>query len=208
MDQPVKKIISIKNLFITTPTQDLLKYFNLELFAGEYNFISSPTGTGKTTLLNYIAGLPLPQGFTVTGDISKATDLQVSYAFQEPRLLTSISVIQNIMLPLQNKLDTEHATAIARIWLQKFNLINKAYDFPNKLSGGEQQRANLARAFAYSQVLSTSKKLPCLLLLDEPFASQDEQNADNIESLIREQLLLPDMACIIISHNKKMTNQN
>ena len=201
MEEQSNNLLTIKNLCISSQGRTLLRYFNLELPAGQVKVISAPTGTGKTTLFNYIADLLPPKGFEVSGELSKADDLKISYAFQEPRLIPSVNVIQNIMLPLQNLLDSEHSAAVARIWLQKFNLLNKLQEAPNKLSGGEQQRANLARAFAYAQVLVTSKKNPCVLLLDEPFASQDEQNIHNIDALIREQMLLPDIACLIISHN-------
>ena len=201
MEQQAKKLITLKNISITSQDQTLIKYFNLELLSGECKIISAPTGSGKTTLFNYIADILPSKGFKVSGELLKTPGLKISYAFQEPRLISSVNVIQNIMLPLQNLLDSEHAMSVARIWLQKFNLLNKVNESPLRLSGGEQQRANLARAFAYSQVLSSSKKCPCVLLLDEPFASQDEQNARNIETLIREQLLLPDVGCLIISHN-------
>ena len=201
MEEEAKKLLTIKNLSISSREQTLIRYLNLELLSGQCKVISAPTGSGKTTLFNYIADILPSKGFKVSGELSKAAGLKVSYAFQEPRLISSINILQNIMLPLQNLLDGEKAMSVARIWLQKFNLLNKVYDYPAKLSGGEQQRANLARAFAYSQVLSSSKKASCLLLLDEPFASQDEENARNIEGLIREQLLFPDLACLVISHN-------
>ncbi len=186
-------LLCIKNLSISSGSQALIKNFNLELKAGDFKTISAPTGTGKTTLFNYIAGI-LPQDtFKVSGDIIKAPGLRISYAFQEPRLLPSISVLKNIMLPLQNLMDLQQSQSLAKDWLSRFNLSHKALDLPENLSGGEKQRANLARAFAYTSNL---------LLLDEPFSSRDEQNAQNILSLIKEILLAPDTAVLLITHDR------
>ena len=83
-------------------------------------------------------------------------------------------------------------------------LSNKADALPNNLSGGEQQRVNLARAFAY---LAARTQNNALLLLDEPFASQDEENAQNIQSLIKEMLFMQKKSALIISHDKTMLGQ-
>lgn len=192
MKEP-QPLLSIKKLYITNGTQTLIKNFNLELTAGDYKTISAPTGTGKTTLFNYIAGI-LPQDtFEVSGDMIKTPDLRISYAFQEPRLIPSVSVLKNVMLPLQNLMEQQRAESVARVWLQRFKLSHKVMDFPENLSGGEKQRANLARAFAYT---------PGLLLLDEPFSSQDEENAKNIQDIIKETLFIPNTAVLLITHER------
>ena len=194
-------LLCIKNLSISSGSQALIKNFNLELTAGDYKTISAPTGTGKTTLFNYISDI-LPQDtFKVTGDMIKAPDLKISYAFQEPRLIPSISVLKNIMLPLQNLMDLQQAQSLAKDCLSRFNLSHKVLDLPENLSGGEKQRANLARAFAYTSAAGEGP-LSKLLLLDEPFSSQDEQNAQNILSLIKEMLFIPNTAVLLITHDR------
>ena len=206
MKEP-QPLLSIKKLYIFNGNQTLVKNFNLELSAGDYKTISAPTGTGKTTLFNYIADI-LPQDtFKVTGEMIKAPDLRIAYAFQEPRLIPSISVLKNVMLPLQNLMDPQRAESVARVWLQRFKLSHKVLDLPENLSGGEKQRANLSRAFAY---VSTAGEGPLtkLLLLDEPFSSQDEQNAQNIISLIKEMLFIPNTAVLLITHDRTFLNDN
>ena len=216
MKEP-QPLLSIKKLYIFNGNQTLVKNFTLELTAGDYKTISAPTGTGKTTLFNYIADI-LPQDtFKVTGEMIKAPGLRIAYAFQEPRLLPSISVLKNIMLPLQNLMDLQQAQSLAKDWLSRFNLSHKALDLPENLSGGEKQRANLARAFAYIDWPEATHGGPealegpytnKLLLLDEPFSSQDEQNAQNILSLIKEILLVPDTAVLLITHDRAFLNDN
>lgn len=202
MSENQKPLLTIKNLCISTNDktaagQELLKAFDLELTAGLQKVISAPTGSGKTTLLNYIAGILPDEAFVITGEMQKAEGLKVSYAFQEPRLIAQIDVLKNVMLPLENITDKKAAQELALYWLKKLNLEQKVKLHPSKLSGGEQQRAGLARAFAYSSALGDS---PCILLLDEPFASQDQANAQNIKNIINEQTNKPNRAAIIISH--------
>ena len=199
-----KSLLSIKNLSIETEQFRLIKNFNLELKAGECKGISAPTGTGKTTLFNYIAGLLPQKEYTITGELVKAPDLKIAYVFQEPRLIPGLSALKNVMLPLENILEPEHAISASRIWLERFKLSNKADALPNNLSGGDQQRINLARAFAYLAARTQNK---ALLLLDEPFASQDEENAQNIQSLIKEMLFMQKKSALIISHDKTMLGQ-
>ena len=197
-----KSLLSIKNLCIETEQLRLIKNFNLELKAGECKGISAPTGTGKTTLFNYIAGLLPQKEYTITGELVKASDFKIAYVFQEPRLIPGLSALKNVMLPLENILEPERAISASRIWLERFKLSNKADALPNNLSGGEQQRVNLARAFAYLAAGGDG-----LLLLDEPFASQDEENAQNIQSLIKEMLFMQKKSALIISHDKTMLAQ-
>ena len=206
MKEP-QPLLSIKKLYIFNGNQTLVKNFNLELTAGDYKTISAPTGTGKTTLFNYIADI-LPQDtFKVTGEMIKAPDFRIAYAFQEPRLIPSISVLKNVMLPLQNLMDPQRAESVARVWLQRFKLSHKVLDLPENLSGGEKQRTNLARSFAYASAAGEGP-LSKLLLLDEPFSSQDEQNAQNIISLIKEMLFIPNTAVLLITHDRAFLNDN
>ena len=197
-----KSLLSIKNLSIETEQLRLIKNFNLELKIGECKGISAPTGTGKTTLFNYIAGLLPQKEYTITGELVIAPNLKIAYVFQEPRLIPGLNALKNIMLPLENILEPERAISASRIWLERFKLSNKADALPNNLSGGEQQRVNLARAFAYLAAGGDG-----LLLLDEPFASQDEENAQNIQSLIKEMLFMQKKSALIISHDKTMLGQ-
>ncbi|MBO4532583.1 MAG: ABC transporter ATP-binding protein [Treponema sp.] len=192
-------LLCIKKLNICAGQLPLINDFNLELHAGECRVISAPTGTGKTTLFNYIAGLLPQSNFEVTGEIIKSPGLKIAYVFQEPRLISSISALKNVMLPLENIMDSQRAQSSAREWLERFKLSGKIHELPVNLSGGEQQRVNLARAFAYS---------PNLLLLDEPFSSQDEQNAKNIYSLLKEMLFIPNTAALVITHNLAFFDDN
>ncbi len=197
-------LLSIQDLNILQSDSPLIKNLNLELAEGECIGISAPTGSGKTTLFNYICNT-LPQeapdsqlNLMLTGQIELAQGCKICRVFQEPRLIPSVSVLKNIMLPLENLLSQKEAQNIASLWLGKLNLKHKENVSASILSGGEKQRASIARAFAYSQA---QNKASCLFLLDEPFASQDKQNSDNIKALIQAQCKLPGCAFIVISHD-------
>lgn len=198
-------LLSLKDLQINTKNQKLFNPINLDLYTGECRGICAPTGSGKSTLFNYIAEILNQSEFVVSGTQEKAPQLKICYAFQEPRLISSINILKNIMLPLENLMPKEQAQELAALWLKKLNLEKKSQNLPGFLSGGEQQRAGLARAFAWNQACA-SKGESCLLLLDEPFASQDEKNALIIENLIKSQINSPELntSALVISHDRQI----
>jgi NitT/TauT family transport system ATP-binding protein len=129
--------------------------------------ILGPSGCGKTTFLKLLANLlPAPEGAVVMeeGGASGAVRPDVSFVFQEPRLLPWLRVIENLTLPLKDKFGSLEALERARRFLKLVSLEGKENAFPSRLSGGERQRAAIARAFAYPSRL---------LLMDEPFQSLD-----------------------------------
>ncbi|MCL1994495.1 MAG: ABC transporter ATP-binding protein [Spirochaetes bacterium] len=154
-----KSAISIRNLdFAFNPGKPVFKNLNLEV-SGENSpaAILGASGCGKTTLLKLIAGLLTPGA----GDIAAGA---ASMVFQESRLLPWKTALENICLPITEKLGKKEAQEVARHFLEQVSLSHKADSLPKELSGGEQQRVNLARAFSCPADI---------LLMDEPFQSLD-----------------------------------
>ncbi len=193
-----KLVLFIKDYNLTAGEQVLFQNFSLDVFEGEIIGFFAPTGTGKTSLFNYIANIADVGPKPVEG-------LSVSYVFQEPRLIPSLTVLKNVMLPLENKMDEKSSTDLAIQWLEKLNMGHKINDLTKTLSGGEQQRTSIARAFAYTcAVPERVEGVERLLLLDEPFASQDEINTTNIVNLIKQIVSEQHCACLVISHDRQV----
>ena len=193
-----KLVLFIKDYNLTAGEQVLFQNFSLDVFEGEIIGFFAPTGTGKTSLFNHIAN-------TSGVGPEHVERLSISYAFQEPRLIPSLTVLKNVMLPLENKMDEKSSTDLAIQWLEKLNMGHKINDLTKTLSGGEQQRTSIARAFAYTcAVPERVEGVERLLLLDEPFASQDEINTTNIVNLIKQIVSEQHCACLIISHDRQV----
>ncbi|MDR2631236.1 MAG: ABC transporter ATP-binding protein [Spirochaetaceae bacterium] len=158
--------VSLKNISFSFTEKPLFENFSLALDEGNPVVILGPSGCGKTTLLRLIAGLLKPRSGAIRQGQSPEVleQPQVSFIFQEPRLLPWYGVLKNVMIPIEGPLGKEQAEKRARYFLEMVSLGDKAGSYPDELSGGERQRVSMARAFAYPG---------SLILLDEPFQSLD-----------------------------------
>lgn len=208
-----KLLLFIKDFNLTVGEQVLFKNFSLDVFAGEIIGFFAPTGSGKTSLFNHIAGTsavvePKSTVFEPKSTVVEPVETTISYVFQEPRLIPSLTVLKNVMLPLENKMKENDAKDLAIQWLEKLNMGHKINDLAKTLSGGEQQRTAIARAFAYTcavpERVEGGEGVERLLLLDEPFASQDETNTQNIMKLIKDRVRGQQCACLVISHDRQL----
>lgn len=157
--------------------------------AGEFVALVGPSGTGKTTLLNMIAGLE--QDFAGTIDAPRAA---LSYMFQEPRLMPWLSVESNIHLVLAAPPLHTDAERFARMeaLLQQLGLSEFREAFPKQLSGGLKRRVALVRAFVTQ---------PQLLLMDEPFQSLDEPTAQDLRQLLMQLWVSTRPTVLFVTHS-------
>lgn len=139
---------------------EVLSSFSAEFKPSSVTAILGPSGAGKTTILNIMAGLLAPDSGTVSG----FRDASFSYSFQEPRLLPWLSSFQNILFALSGYPDRELAEGRARRFMEQAGLMDFGNLKPAQLSGGMKRRLSLARAFAYPSDV---------LLMDEAFAAVD-----------------------------------
>ena len=157
--------------------------FNIE--SGSTNAIVGPSGSGKTTLLGLCAGLDRPTTGTVAlngidlGSLSEdkraqARNLYVGFIFQNFQLLPTLTALENIMVPLDLR-GEKNIRARAIDLLDKVGLAERGHHYPAQLSGGEQQRVSLARAFSNK---------PKILFADEPTGNLDAETAEKVIKLI------------------------
>lgn len=174
---------------------------------GEMLYIVGPSGSGKTTLLSMVSGILRPNEGRVMVDHTDLWSLDnnaladfrlntIGFVFQDYHLFPRLTTVENVAIPLiLKKWSWNKAIDEARRHLDIVGLSSRADLPPVKLSGGEQQRVAIARAIA-SQ--------PDILVLDEPTASLDGDTGKRIVTFVREQVLNPNRAVIIVTHDARI----
>lgn len=163
----------------------VLENINFEVAPGETMAIVGPSGSGKTTLLGLCAGLDrAAQGSVALNGIAleplsederaALRNQWVGFIFQNFQLLPTLTALENVMTPLELRGERQ-AEAIAREWLERVGLGQRLHHYPAQLSGGEQQRVSIARAFA---------NRPRILFADEPTGNLDAENAGSVADLL------------------------
>jgi sulfonate transport system ATP-binding protein len=189
--------LSIHGLSIVSGARELYRDFSLEAEENKVTCLIAPSGSGKTTLLDFIAGTLYTENVSTCGKIlfaGKSDRPAVSFLFQEPRLIPSATVMQNVILPLVNVMDRNAAEARARLFLDRVQLSAKATSYPDELSGGEKQRVSMARSFAFPSKL---------LLMDEPFQSQDLRIKLHLMDTLQQLLAAEKRTVLFVTHDVK-----
>jgi len=158
-----------------------------EVCEGELVCLLGPSGAGKTTTLNIIAGLDT--AFEGEVRFTGTKTHRLSYVFQEPRLLPWRTLIENVALPLKGRPD---AARVAAAWLDRVGLKGCHGLYPGQASAGMQRRAAIARAFAFG---------PAILLMDEPFVSLDEKAASELRELFSALWRAESVTTLFVTHN-------
>ena len=178
---------------------------SLEVNKGEFLSIIGTSGSGKSTLLHMLGGLDNPSSGNVVidgTDISKMKGdelcifrrRKIGFIFQSFNLVPSITVYDNIILPLQldgKKVDKEFVNKVVEV----LGLSNKLDRIPSKLSGGQQQRVAIARALA-------SK--PAIILADEPTGNLDSKTSHDVLRLLKETGKKFDQTIVMITHSDEI----
>lgn len=189
MTQHTEIMIQTQDLKQEVPNREgalvILKGIDLEIFAGQSVAIVGASGSGKSTLLGMLAGLDTPSSGVVkiAGKALTSMDEEgrallrgekVGFVFQNFQLLPSLTALENVMLPLEVK-GNPAAEQQAKLWLEKVGLADRATHYPQQLSGGEQQRVAVARAFA--------SEAP-ILFADEPTGNLDTKTGEKVADLL------------------------
>lgn len=185
-------IYPIKMTDVTFQYTDIkvLSHFSYTFEPGIIYGIKAPSGSGKTTLLNLLDGSLKP----AKGEISSNKEQIFSVVFQEPELLSHLTVMQNICLPLASVYNHSYSEQKARKTLETVEMDSFRDRYPNELSYGQQQRVALARALAYPSAI---------MLLDEPFKGLDKALTIRIIDRMIARQTNQKQTIIFTSHNQE-----
>ena len=171
---------------------------------GEFVLIVGSSGSGKSTLLNMIGLLDHPtQGKVMIDgfDTSNLTDNEISefrneklgFVFQFANLLADLTVLENVLLPSQIQFDSSNILDKAKMILEQVGLGDQLYKRANKISGGQAQRAAIARGLVNN---------PTIVLADEPTGNLDSVTAENVVQLIKKIAKDLNQTFIVVTHER------
>ncbi|HEX3051095.1 MAG TPA: ABC transporter ATP-binding protein [Aggregatilineaceae bacterium] len=186
---------------------EALKGVDLEIKQGEFVAVVGKSGSGKSTLLNMLTGISRPTSGEVLigetavhqlseGQTARWRGRQVGIVFQFFQLLPTLTIIENIMLPMDftKTLPVKKRHSRALELLDQVGIVEQAHKLPAMLSGGQQQRAAIARALAND---------PPILVADEPTGNLDTQTAKYVFQLLQAQVLAG-KTIIVVTHERNL----
>jgi len=192
-----------KNYFEGNTKHSVLSNFELSISKGEIIILLGKSGSGKSTLLNIISGIDVPDGGSVSidgKDITKLSEKErtltrrnkIGFIFQFFNLIPTLTVKENLQLPLELNNDDNQEERIKSI-LTEVGLLDRANTYPDKLSGGEQQRIAIARALIHN---------PDIILADEPTGNLDYETGLQIVDLLDRVVKKKGKTMIMVTHSK------
>lgn len=195
------------------PPLTVLDGVDLEAEAGEVISVLGPSGSGKTTLLGLLAGLDTPTAGSVTLDGVDLGSLdedaraslraeRIGFVFQSFQLLPTLTALENVLVPLEllpNGVGGAAADATARALLDQVGLGSRCDHHPAELSGGEQQRVGIARAFA---------NRPRILFADEPTGNLDRETGREIADLLLASSVERGATLVIVTHDLELARRS
>ncbi|MBW2275353.1 MAG: ABC transporter ATP-binding protein, partial [Deltaproteobacteria bacterium] len=184
---------------------------DLEVAAGEVLAVLGPSGSGKTTLLGLLAGLdePTEGGVELAGAVLADLDEDaraalradaVGFVFQSFQLVPTLTALENVLIPLEllppaRRPAAADAEARARALLERVGLAGRLDHYPAQLSGGEQQRVGIARAFANE---------PRVLFADEPTGNLDRETGQGVVDLLLELNRERGATLVVVTHDLEL----
>ena len=205
-------MIELKNVTKTvlsgTENLTILKDVTIEIPSGQFVAITGASGSGKSTLLGLIAGLDAPSSGEIIIDGENITEMnedglsalrssKIGFVFQSFHLIPSLTAFENVLIPMEI-LGANDVKLRAKKLLEDVELTNRGHHYPSELSGGEQQRIAIARAFANE---------PSILLADEPTGNLDSKNGNHIFDLMTEMHDQNDVTLVMVTHDQNLADR-
>ena len=209
-----RQLIELRNVVKTYETAagdfTALSGVNLNVDRGEFVAVVGKSGSGKSTLINMITGIDRPSGGEVLvgdtavqtlkeGQIAVWRGKQIGIIFQFFQLLPTLTVLENIMLPMDfcNVIPNRARRERALHLLDQVEMVEQANKLPTAISGGQQQRAAIARAMAND---------PPILVADEPTGNLDSNTADSVFHLF-ESLISDGKTILMVTHDEDLASR-
>ena len=199
--QDTIELKSISHHFDTASERiELFRGLSCTTRAAETLAIVGPSGAGKSSLLSIVAGLEIPAGgtvcFTIDGVLVDSLTMRANsgFIFQQFHLMPELDAIGNLALPLRLK-GNRHAFDIAALWLEKVGLKDRARHRPHQLSGGEQQRIAVARAFVSA---------PRFVFADEPTGNLDMHTSESVAELMFDCARETGCGLVMVTHSRQL----
>lgn len=175
---------------------------------GQFVAVTGASGSGKSTLLGLIAGLDAPSSGDISIDAQSVTTMsedalatlrseKIGFIFQSFHLIPSLTAFENVLIPMEI-LGLKDAKNRAANLLESVELTARGHHYPTELSGGEQQRIAIARAFANS---------PKILLADEPTGNLDSRNGSHIFDLMTELHKQNNVTLVLVTHDQTLADR-
>ena len=205
-------MIELKNVtkVVRSGAEDLtiLDDVSMAIPDGEFVAVTGASGSGKSTLLGLIAGLDAPTSGDITIDGESVTAMteddlatlrsrKIGFIFQSFHLIPSLTAFENVLIPMEI-LGLKDARARAAQLLIDVDLTNRGHHYPTELSGGEQQRIAIARAFANQ---------PKILLADEPTGNLDSRNGSHIFDLMTDLHSKNNVTLVLVTHDNHLAQK-
>jgi putative ABC transport system ATP-binding protein len=205
-------VLTVNNLTKTFPSGNriitVLDNVSFELEAGDTCAIVGPSGSGKTTLLGLSAGLDNPTSGTVSlcgYNIDTLSEDQraavrnehVGFIFQTFRLIPTLTALENVMVPAELR-GRRHVQQEAIEMLESVGLGDRTHHYPSQLSGGEQQRVGIARAFI---------NRPDILFADEPTGNLDADTGSAVEDLLFSLNATAGTTLVMVTHDLRLARR-
>tara|TARA_B100000686_G_C16561267_1_gene847870 strand:- start:229 stop:915 length:687 start_codon:yes stop_codon:yes gene_type:complete len=208
---PSVEVINVRKVY---PSGDgeraVLDGASATIGSGERVAILGPSGSGKSTLLNLLSGIDEPDQGTIEingSDLRTLSETErtlfrrnhIGFVFQSFNLLPALTVLENLLLPLELIGRTgNEANERARSLLEMVELSKRADSFPDRLSGGEQQRVAIARAVVHE---------PSLLLADEPTGNLDEDTSYRLIERLEDLISIGKTTLVVVTHSRQLADR-
>jgi putative ABC transport system ATP-binding protein len=202
-------MIELKNVSKIVPSGSqnltILDSVTLTIPDGQFIAVTGPSGSGKSTLLGLIAGLDgastgdiRVDGQSINGmsedELALLRGKKIGFVFQAFHLITSLTAYENVLVPMEIG-GYSDASERAHSLLEDVGLTQRAHHYPTQLSGGEQQRIAIARAFANN---------PSILLADEPTGNLDSHNGQHVFELLIQMNRRRGTTLVLVTHEQDL----